>query len=81
LLSQRLKEIITISLSQKNVETEHAPSLLDVLETRNSNNPIFSTFRLIEKSAKDQADGKCSRTVPFPPTVGIAYARSIRARD
>jgi hypothetical protein len=37
---------------------------------------IFSvTFRLIEKSPKDQADGKCSRTSLLPPTVGIAHAR------
>ena len=40
---------------------------------------ILSTFPLMEKSAKDQADGKCHRTGSFAPTVGIALARSIRA--
>jgi hypothetical protein len=33
----------------------------------------------MEKEPKDQADGKCSRTGPFAPTVGVAYARSVRA--
>ena len=33
----------------------------------------------MEKCAKDQADGKCSRTGPSAPTVGVALARSIRA--
>ena len=32
---------------------------------------------MIEKSPKDLADGKCSYTSPLPPTVGIAFARSI----
>ena len=36
-------------------------------------------FSMIEKDAKDQADGKCSRTGSFAPTVGIALARSVRA--
>ena len=40
---------------------------------------ILSTFPLMEKSAKDQADGKCHRTGPFPPTVGVANARVVRA--
>jgi hypothetical protein len=34
---------------------------------------------MMEKCAKDQADGKCSRTSLFPSTVGIALARSGRA--
>ena len=34
---------------------------------------------MIKKYQKNQADGKCSRTCPFAPTVGIAYARSVRA--
>ena len=33
----------------------------------------------MEKSAKDQADGKCHRTCPLPPTVGLALARIVRA--
>ena len=40
---------------------------------------FFPTFPLMEKSEKDQADGKCSRTVPLPPTVGLAPARVFRA--
>ena len=38
---------------------------------------FFVIFCLIEKSPKDQADGKCSRTGPLPPTVGLAPARII----
>ena len=30
---------------------------------------------MMEKCAKDLADGKCSRTSPLPPTVGLARAR------
>ena len=37
-------------------------------------------FPMMEKSAKDQANGKCSRTSPSPPkTVGPAPARSTMA--
>ena len=39
----------------------------------------FVLFPMMEKDAKDQADGKCSRTGSFAPTVGIALARSVRA--
>jgi hypothetical protein len=35
----------------------------------------------MEKCAKDQADGKCSRTSPYPPTVDFAYARGIMAKN
>ena len=28
-------------------------------------------FPLMEKSPKDQADGKCSRTSPLPPTQAV----------
>ena len=38
------------------------------------------TFLMIEKSPKDLADGKCSRTGPYAPTVGRAYARSDRGK-
>ena len=41
---------------------------------------FFRLFAVMEKEPKDQADGKCSRTVPFPPTVGIALARVVRAK-
>ena len=41
-------------------------------------NFFLPTFPLIEKSAKDQADGKCHRTGLFPPTVGLAFARVVR---
>ena len=41
---------------------------------------FLPTFPLMEKSAKDQADGKCSRTGPYAPTVGRAYARSDRGK-
>jgi hypothetical protein len=40
---------------------------------------FLPTFPLMEKSAKDQADGKCNRTSPLPPTVGMAPTRSVRA--
>jgi len=43
-------------------------------------NFFLPTFPLIEKSAKDQADGKCHRTGLFAPTVGLALARSVRAK-
>ena len=36
---------------------------------------FFTLFPVMEKCAKDQADGKCSRTSPYPPTVGLAPAR------
>jgi len=34
---------------------------------------------MIEKSPKNQADGKCSRTGPYPSPIGVAYARSVIA--
>ena len=37
------------------------------------------TFFLIKKSPKNQADGKCSHTDPYAPTVGMAPARIIMA--
>jgi hypothetical protein len=59
--------------------TQRYLALLSVIEkcTKDQANIILRLFSMIEKSAKDQADGKCSRTGPFPPTVGIAYARSV----
>ncbi len=37
------------------------------------------TFPLMEKCAKDQADGKCNRTSLLPPTVGTTNARIVMA--
>jgi hypothetical protein len=39
----------------------------------------FTLFPVMEKGAKDQADGKCSHTGSYAPTVGPAPARSIMA--
>jgi len=48
-------------------------------EPKDQTNFLFTLFPVMEKCAKDQADGKCSRTGPYAPTVGLAHARSIIA--
>lgn len=40
---------------------------------------FFFRFPMMEKSPKDQADGKCNHTSPYPQTVGMAHTRSIIA--